>query len=139
MRAPMRMPIAASALIGLLILLVGCSTLRPLSTERTLDGYLAKSSSIIVLEAYSFKPGLVIHTLPAGTYTPILEDDHGIYYQSSSKLLLGDLFGPTLQDGGLFFKGGVLSEVYEYIIISGRHSKWKLPSDFKFRVERNSK
>ena len=136
MRALKRIPIAPSALMGLLALLVGCSTLRPLSAEKTLDGYPARTTSIVVSEAYSFKPGLATHTLPAGTYTPVLEDDAGIYFQSPGKHLLGGVFGPTLHDGGLFFKGDVLTDVYEYIIIEGSHSKYKLPGDFKFRVER---
>ena len=131
-----RVPIALGTFIGLLGLLVGCSTLRPLSAGRTLDGYPARDISVVVSAPYSFKPGFVTHTLPAGTYNPVLEDDNGVYFQSSSKLLLGDVLGPTLHDGGLFFKGGVSTDVYEYIIVESRHSNWKLPSDFKFRVER---
>jgi hypothetical protein len=103
-----------------------------------LDGYPAKATTIVVLEAYSFTPGLVTHTLPAGTYSPVLEDDDGIYFQSSSKLLLGDMFGPTLHDGGIFFKSGVSTEVYDYMIIAGGHSNWKLPGDFKFQINRNT-
>ena len=91
---------------------------------------------MIVPEPYSFRPGLVLNTLPAGTYTPVLEDDDGVYFQSPTKLLVGDVFGPTLHDGGLFFERGTSKEVYEYVIVIHRHSKWKLPSDFKFKIER---
>lgn len=127
---------------ALLGLLTACSTIRPLSATRTIDGYPAKDIVVIVPEPYSFRPGLVTHTLPSGIYTPVLEDNDGIYFQSPSKLLLGDMFGPTLQDGGLVFKNGVSNDVYEYMIITtlgtGRHTKWKLPDDFKFRIEKKS-
>ena len=143
MKRSIQKSITSLALVVVISLLGACSTLRPLSAMRTLDGYPAKDVVVIVPEAYSFKPVLVTHTLPEGIYTPVLEDDEGIYYQSPSKLLLGDVLGPTLQDGGLFFKNGFSSEVYEYIIVTtfgaGRHSKWKLPDDFKFRIEKKQK
>lgn len=71
-----------------------------------------------------------------GTYTPVFEDDEGIYFQSPSKILFDDVFEPTLHDGGLFFKGGISTEVYDYVIVENRQSKWKLPADFKFRIEK---
>jgi hypothetical protein len=122
--------------IGLQAFLVACSTLRPLSATRTLDGYMAKDTIVVVPEACSFKPFLVTHTLPAGIYTPVLEDDDGVYFQSPSKLLLGDIWGPTLHDGGLFFKGGLSGNPYDYLIIENRRTHNKLPSNFKFRIER---
>jgi hypothetical protein len=64
--------------IAILAIVAACSTVRPLSTTRTLDGYPAKAMTIILLDAYSFKPGFVTHTLPAGTYAPVLEDNNGI-------------------------------------------------------------
>ena len=130
-----RIPIGPVVLLGLLALLVGCSTLRPLSADKVFDGHPVKTTSVVVPADFSFKAGLVTHTLPAGTYTPVLEDDHGIYFQSPRKHLMGGLFGPTLYDGGLFFKGDGQTDVYEYLIIEGSHSTYKLPEDFKFSVE----
>ena len=136
MQALKRIAIASSGLMGLLALLVGCSTLRPLWEGKGLDGYPARSTRVIVSEAYTFKPGLMTHTLPAGTYTFVLEDYNGAFFQSPSKLLLSGVTGTTQDDGGLLFKGGVSTEVYEYIVTEGSYSLRKLPSDFKFRIER---
>lgn len=132
-----RIRVAQVALIALMGILTACSTLRPLSTGRTLDGYLAKDIVVVLSEPYSFKPGLVTHSLPMGTYTPCLEDDEGVYFQAPSKLLMEDFIQPRLYDGGLFFKDGVSTKVYEYMIINDRPTKVKLdlPSD-KFRIER---
>ena len=117
--------------------MVSCSSLRPLSPSRMLDKYEAKDVFVVVPDSFAFIPGLVTHTLPAGTYTPVFEDDEGIYFQCPSKILIGDIFGPTLHDGGLFFKGGISTEVYDYVIVNHRHTKWKMPSDFKFKIEKN--
>ena len=130
--------IILSVLCSLLFVnaLCGCSTIRPLSRQSTLNGYPAQEYRIIVLEPYSFRPGLVTLTLPGGTYLPTMEDDEGVYFQSPGKLFLGGMFGPTLHDGGLFFKGGASSDVYSYVIIHEEHTNSKLPCDFKFRIER---
>ena len=137
MRAPTRLALAPPALMGLLAVLVGCGTLRPLWAGKGLDGYPARTTSVVVSEAYSFTPGLMTHTLPAGTYRFVLEDRDGVFFQSPSKLLLAGPTGTALDDGGLFFKGGALTDVYEYIISSeGYYTLRKLPSDFKFSVER---
>ena len=132
-----RVPNVLIATVVLIGCLAGCSSLQPLSATRTLNGYPAKDMIVIVPEPYSFKPVSVTHTLPAGAYTPVLEDANGVYFQSPSKLLLDGVFGPTLHDGGIFFKGGISSDVYEYIILRGQHSNWKLPPDFKFRIKTN--
>lgn len=138
MRALKRAPTTLGALMALVVLLVGCtSTLYQLSTGKTLDGYSAKDIRVVVPEPYSLMTGFVLMTLPAGTYTPKLESDKGVYFQSPSKILSGELFtSPVQVDGGLFFKGGVSTDVYLYIISQGNHSELKLPSNFKFRVER---
>ncbi len=137
MSALKRIAIAPTALMGLLALLVGCSTLRTLWEGKGLDGYPAKATSIAVPEAYTFTPGAMTHTLPAGTYSFVLENYDGVFFQSPSKLLLAGSTGTTLGDGGLFFKGGASTDVYEYIINSqGYYTLRKLPGDFKFSVER---
>ncbi len=125
-----------ATLIGMVLVMTSCSSLRPLSSSRILDNYEVKNLVIVVPDSFVFTPGLVTHTLPAGTYTPAFEDDEGIYFQSPGKILIGDVFGPTLHDGGLFFKGGTSGEVYEYVIVGHRHSNWKLPGDFKFKIEK---
>jgi len=101
-----------------------------------LDNYEAKDCLVVVPDSFAFQPVLVTHTLPAGTYIPVFEDNEGIYFQSPSKILIGDIFGPTLHDGGLFFKGGISTDVYDYVIVENRHSKWKIPPHFKFRIEK---
>ncbi|TPE54110.1 hypothetical protein FJM67_05720 [Maribrevibacterium harenarium] len=114
--------------------LIGCSTVKPLSDDRALGGHLVKDIVIVVAAPYSFQPGLVMNTLPAGIYTPVFEDDNGVYFQSPSKLIIGDVLGPTLNDGGIFFKGGDISDVYEYVIVMNRQTTLKLPADFKFEI-----
>ena len=136
MRALKRLAIAPPALIGLLALLVGCGTLRPLWEGKGLDGYPARTTSVVVSEAYSFTPGIMTHTLPAGTYSFVLENHDGVFFQSPSKILLAGSTGTTLGDGGLFFKGGALTDIYEYIISEGYYTLRKQPGDFKFSVER---
>ncbi len=132
-----RIVIAPTALMGLLALLVGCHTLRPLWEPRGLDGYPAKRITITVPETYSFTPGTMTHTLPAGTYSFLLENYDGVFFQSPDKLVIAGQTGPTLGDGGLFFKEGVSTDIYEYIINSqGYYTLRKLPEDFKFSVER---
>jgi hypothetical protein len=124
------------ARMGLLALLVGCSTLHPLWPRKGLDGSPARTIRIVVPEAYSFTPGIMTHTLPAGTYSFVLENQDGVFFQSPSKILLAGSSGTTLDDGGLFFKGGALTDVYEYIVSEGYYTLRKLPGDFKFSVER---
>ena len=126
--------------IGLLGFVVSCTTPRPLSPARTLDAYLVEDIHIIVPEPYSFRRGFLTDTLPAGTYVPAMEDDYGVYFFSPRELLIGGLLGPTPQDGGLYFEHGSSTNCYEYVIDSNRGNdrplRWKLPSDFKFRIER---
>ncbi len=131
-----RIRVAQVALIGLMGILTACGSLRPLSTSRTLDGYLAKDIVVVLSDPYTFKPGLVKHSLPMGTYTPSMEDDEGVYFQAPSKLLIEDFIRPRLYDGGLFFKDGVSTKVYEYFVMNDRATKVKmdLPPD-KFRIE----
>jgi hypothetical protein len=120
-----------------------CSTFSPgdtLSPGKTLDGYPAKDIRIVVTEPYSFTPGLVAHTLPVGIYTPVkYDDDDGVYFQSPNKISISDFpvaeLGHTLINGGLLFKGGVSADVYEYIGKSCT-AEFKLPNDFKFRIEK---
>ncbi len=129
--------IAPTALIGLLALLVGCNTLRPLWEGKGLDGYPAKNISIVVPETYSFTPGTMTHTLPAGTYSFVSENYEGVFFQSPNKISLAGQTGTSLGDGGLFFKEGASTDIYEYIINSqGYYTLRKLPEDFKFSVER---
>jgi hypothetical protein len=122
-------------LIFLVGILTSCSTVKPLSVERTINGYPVKDVVVVVPESYSFKPGFVTNTLPAGMYTPAFEDDQGIYFQSPGKLLIGDILGPTLHDGGIFFKNWDASQVYEYVISGNRPTKIKVPKGLKYRIE----
>lgn len=133
-----RVPLTIGGVLGLIVVTAGCSTLRPISAARTLDGQPANQVRVVLSEPYTFTPGLVDHTLPAGTYTPVFEDDDGVYFQSPSKLLLGDVTGPTLHDGGLFFERGESTRAYDYMVIHGQHSNWRLPSNFECRVERTN-
>jgi len=119
-----------------IIALISCSTHKPLSKTATLDGQPARESIVVISEPYSFNHGLVTHTLPQGIYLPAFEDNDGVYYQSPSKLLLGGMFGPTLHDGGVFFKGGLSMNIYEYIIINNISTIVKLPIDFKFTINK---
>lgn len=127
---------------SLLCLFTACSTIRPLSETRTFNGNHAKDVVIVVHEAYSYHPPFVTHTLPAGTYIPIFEDDDGIYFKSPNKHILGG----GLTDGGLYLKtnAGYFTEIYECFY--DLHSFWtggpltfKLPSDFKFIIENSQK
>ena len=137
MRSLTRIAVAPPALLGLLALLVGCSTLRAVWEGKGLDGYPARKTSIVVAEAYSFTPGTTTHTLPAGTYRFVLETQDGVFFRSPSTLVRSGSSGTTLGDGGLFFKEGVLSDIYEYNIYGeGDYTLRKLPTDFKFRIER---
>lgn len=128
--------------ISVLCLFTACSTIRPLSETRTFNGNHVKDMIIVVPEAYSYHPPFVIHTIPAGTYTPISEDDDGIYFHSPNKHILGG----SLTDGGLYFKikEGNSTEIYECLFdynafFGGGPVTFKLPSDFKFKIETNQK
>lgn len=42
--------------------------------------------------------------MPAGTYTPLYEDDDGYFYQAPQKVTGSDTGMPLLIDGGLYFE-----------------------------------
>jgi hypothetical protein len=127
-----------------LSLVSGCSTIRPVSASATLDGQRAKDIRVVLSEPYSYTPsGLLMaaQTLPAGNYTAFLEDDDGVYFQSPVKILFYNSLKPTtVQDGGVFFKGGQSNQAYEFIFENNQpeYANLKLPSDFKFRVEKTA-
>ena len=133
----------AYALIKLLLLsgvvfslAAACTPARPVAVGAQLAGRPVQQITIVVPSPFSFTPGLVSHTLPAGRYTPALEDDEGIYFQSPSKITVGDLLGNTFHDGGLYLKKDGSREMYEWLIIRERQSpKFKLPPSFQYSVE----
>ena len=74
--------------IMFMLLLNGCGTARPLNSSTTIGVFLAKDVVILVPESYTFTPVIASHTLLAGRYTPLMEDEEGVFFQSPSKIYL---------------------------------------------------
>jgi len=116
------------------LFLAGCGTVRIVSDECTLDGHPARNVIVILEEPYETE----WRFMPAGTYTPCLEDDNGVYYQSPSPTRFG--LGHFWPYCGIFFKGGDSKSPYHYWFggAGGRFpAKSKLPENFAVRIERS--
>jgi hypothetical protein len=125
------------ALCGVIGVLFGCSSVRPISNNSVMAGRPAQAMTIVVPSVFSFRPGLVVHILPAGRYTPTLEDEKGIYFQAPGKLALGNGFGgTTLHDGGVYLKKDGSTAVYDWLLINDATSPvFRLPSTFQYSIE----
>lgn len=82
-----------------LVSMSGCATTTPLKSK-------PPYSKISLNKPLSWGDGwLVIHLdMPAGTYTPLYEDERGYYYQAPQKITGRDSGMPLLLDGGLYLE-----------------------------------
>jgi|SRR5579859_164310 len=135
----MLMKIIARWLILALTLaaLSSCATYRPISSDRSLNGVPVTDLVVVLEKPYSFRPGYVMNTLPAGIYRPAFEDDNGVYFQCPTKVIIEDVVGSTVHDGGVYIKFTAEHEPYYYVGIS-RPANFRLPRDFQFKLERLS-
>lgn len=93
------MKIAPLPLILLCSLLSACSSLAPLHSK-------PPYSKIVVNHPFRNGDGILETRidLPAGTYTPLYEDDDGYFYQAPQKLTGRMGFRTLLVDGGLYLE-----------------------------------
>jgi hypothetical protein len=97
-----------AGLVGLV--LAGCSTLRPITTE-------PPASTIVLTAPFSIEQ-MSKATFPAGEYRALCEDDGGYYYQAPTKIVANALFS-YLYEGGLYVKRGEDQPTEWYIIGQG--------------------
>lgn len=99
-------------LLGLLCaLLPACTSITPLQSK-------PPYSKISVNRPFTWGDGfLTIRVnMPAGTYTPLYEDQEGYYYQAPQKLTGRDTGMSLLIDGGLYLERGHAKPQKIYII-----------------------
>ena len=120
-----------------LVVLSSCANYRPVSSNRGLNGFPGAGLVVVLEKPFSFRPGLVVNTLPAGTYRPAFEDEDGIYFQAPTKVIIGDIVGSTLHDGGVYIKFAAATEPYYYVLII-RAGIFRLPEEFQFKLVRPS-
>ena len=80
-------------------LLTGCASITPLTSK-------PPYSTITVNRPFSWGDGILTIrvNMPAGTYTPLYEDEGGYYYQAPQKATGRDTGMPLLLDGGLYLE-----------------------------------
>lgn len=103
----------ASVLILIVAMgLVGCSSLRPLTSK-------PPASVISLATTHVNKQWFGNSTiLPAGDYRATLEDDRGYYYAAPMRIIRNDTIG-WQYDGGLYLPKGATVPTHYYIV--GRH------------------
>jgi hypothetical protein len=104
-----------------------------------INGTPAKDLVIVFPSICQLSVGLgATQTLPAGRYTPVFEDESGVYFQSPGKILTSDFVGVTLLDGGLYLRRDNAPGVWYYAILDqGFMSRLsQMPGTCTYSVER---
>lgn len=108
--------------------LAGCASMKALSSTPPVKAIVLEKSA-----EFRFGLGSKI-SLPAGEYKPVMEDDHGYFYQAPSKLVARDIFS-YVADGGVFVKRGEKAPSLWYAIDEHNYTKTgRLPEHFEFKV-----
>ena len=98
------------ALVLMEVALVGCSSVRPVSST-------PPTSAIVVAEAFTVHEVTRVN-FPAGEYKPAFEDKNGFYYQAPVKVIANLMF-TYVGDGGLYLKKGDKEPSQWYFITDG--------------------
>ena len=87
-------------LLGLLAVCILCSACQSISPLKSTPPY----KDIVVNRPFSVGNIAFMINLPAGVYTPQLEDEDGYYYAAPQKLAGHDAFKPLIVDGGIYLE-----------------------------------
>jgi hypothetical protein len=98
-------------LLLLCLLLPACASITPLRSK-------PPYKSISVNRPFSWGDGVLTTQvdMPAGTYTPLYEDDGGYFYQAPQKITGRSGFSPVMLDGGFYLNRNRRSPDKIYLI-----------------------
>jgi hypothetical protein len=127
MRALFKSNVVAMLAILLPVILTGCSSMRALTTTPPFKGFVLEKPA-----EFTFGLGTKM-SLPAGEYKPVMEDDHGYYYQAPSKVVARDIFS-YVADGGLYLRKEEAIPTHWYAIDQQNYTRTgTLPKNFQVK------
>lgn len=136
--------IAVSCLLGGLW---ACSTRAPVSVDTRVGDRAAREVVLTLAEPCSLSPGgapmgrpdgVRGHTLPAGRYAPLFEDEDGIFFASPTGIIVTEPAprGARERPGGIYLPRGTQAGAQEYLGDAERVTeRARLPERCRFAIE----
>lgn len=101
----------------LLLALSGCAgiNLSPLTDDTKIGNQKAIRTSIMVNSPFTFMPRLYSVTYPSGKYSPVFQDDTGIYFKAQNQIVGKTIAGGRVFEGGLYVSKANKDAIRAYI------------------------
>lgn len=132
---------------SLLAGLTSCSARAPVSVDTRVGDRAARDVVLTLSEPCSLSPGgapmgrpdgVRGHTLPAGRYAPLFEDEDGIFFASPSGVMVTEPAprGARERPGGIYLPRGTDAGAQEYLGDAERVTeRTRLPDRCRFSIE----
>jgi hypothetical protein len=129
--------------------LASCSAHTPVAPETRVGEQPAREVVLSLTEPCSLFPGGAPmgrpdgpgargHTLPAGRYTPLFEDAHGIFFASPTGIVVAEPAprGTRERPGGIYLPRGTTAGAQQYLGDAERVTeRSRLPKHCRFSIE----